>query len=288
MDYKNYHVPVLVSHLMANFQLVSDAVVVDGTMGFAGHASEILSQFPDIHYYGFDKDLAAINVAKQRVNEFENVQIIHSPFSTMFDVLNNNGIKPTHILLDLGVSSFQIDQSYRGFTFQKDEPLDMRMDLTTPVTAQQLLATYTEDQLSRLFEREGDIKHSSRLVEQIINRRNNNSLNSTFDLVDCVKYGFFVRSRKQFIAMCTKVFQAIRVEVNGELNELNHFFNGVLAQKGVIVAIITFQPNEDKAVKRFVKENNLNRITKKPLQSTYHEAKKNPRERTAKLRIFQV
>ena len=286
MDYKNYHVPVLVSHLMAIFNWFQMLLLLMAQWGFAGHASEILAEFSGIHYYGFDKDLAAIKVAKQRVDQFENVEIIHSPFSAMFDVLKTKNVKPTHILLDLGVSSFQIDQSYRGFTFQKDEPLDMRMDLTASLTAHHVLSTYTEDQLYAYLRR--DIKHSSRLVEQIINRRNNNALNSSFDLVDCVKYGFFVRSRKQFIAMCTKVFQAVRVEVNGELNELNHFLNGVLAHKGVIVAIITFQPNEDKAVKRFVKENHLERITKKPLQSTYQEAKKNPRERTAKLRIFQV
>ena len=116
-----------------------------------------------------------------------------------------------------------------------------------------------------------------RLVEQIINRRNNNLLNSTFDLVDCVKYGFFVRSRQQFIAMCTKVFQAIRVEVNGELNELHRFLSGVLNYKNMIIAIITFQPNEDKVVKRFIKENGLERITKNHCKRHIMKLKKSTR-----------
>ena len=139
MDYKNYHVPVLVSQLMTHFQLVADAIVVDGTMGFAGHASEILSQYPDIHYYGFDKDLEAIKVSKKRMKEFKHVKIVNSPFSSMFDHLGERNIIPTHILLDLGVSSFQIDQSLRGFTFQKDEPLDMRMDINSSTDSSQTL-----------------------------------------------------------------------------------------------------------------------------------------------------
>ena len=236
----------------------------------------------------FDKDLAAIELARKRCSSFSKVNIINAPFSNMFQHMDGNVGQPSHILLDLGVSSFQIDSSNRGFTFQNNEPLDMRMDINAPFTAHDLLYTYDRDALIQLFEIEGDIKNPQKLVDVIISKRNENNLNTTFDLVDCVKYGFFVKSRRQFIAMCTKVFQAIRVEVNGEMNELRGFLDQVLRLTNVTVAIITFQPNEDKAVKQFVKTHGLTRITKKPLQSSYQECKKNPRERTAKLRIFKT
>ena len=134
------------------------------------------------------------------MKEFKHVKIVNSPFSSMFDHLAERNIIPTHILLDLGVSSFKLINHY-VVTFQRDEPLDMRMDINSSTTAHKLLSSYTEEQLIYMFETEGDIRQPHRLVEQIINRRNNNLLNSTFDLVDCVKYGFFVRSRQQFIAM---------------------------------------------------------------------------------------
>jgi len=288
MDFKQYHQPVLVQPLLNHFNLANDSIVFDGTMGFAGHAEAILSEYPSIRYIGFDKDLAAISIAKQRCARFSNVQIINAPFSSMFQHVNNVSVLPTHILLDLGVSSFQIDQSNRGFTFQKNEPLDMRMDTNANLTANQVLHDYSHDALVELFETQGDIRGPQKLVEKIISNRQKNKLQTTFDLVDCVKYGFFVRSRRQFIAMCTKVFQAIRIEVNGEMNELKEFLDHMLKYSGVIVAIITFQPNEDKYLKAFIKDHGLIRITKKPLQSSYQECKKNPRERTAKLRIFQI
>ena len=288
MDYKDYHEPVLLNQLLVHFQLTDTAIVFDGTMGFAGHAEAMLQAFPNIQYIGFDKDIDAINIAKNRCVSFKDVAIVNAPFSSMFNYSKDEGVKPTHILLDLGVSSFQIDQSNRGFTFQKDEPLDMRMDHSSKTTAMHILNTYDKESLISLFEIEGDIKMPTRLVDMIIAKRQNASLNTTFDLVNCVKRGFFVNSRRQFIAMCTKVFQAIRIEVNGEMDELRQFLNHSLDIKDVVIAIITFQPNEDKLVKAFIKEHKLNRINKKPIQSSYHECKKNPRERTAKLRIFQV
>ena len=288
MDYKNYHEPVLLNQLMAHFQLRENAIVFDGTMGFAGHAEAILQSFPNTQYVGFDKDIDAIKIAKGRCASFKNVSIVNAPFSSMFNYMTRENVMPTHILLDLGVSSFQIDQSNRGFTFQKNEPLDMRMDHYSKVSAKEILDTYNEDDLIALFETEGDIKHPNKLVAEILSRRQHNELNTTFDLVECVKRGVFVNSRRQFIAMCTKVFQAIRIEVNGEMEELRQCLDRLLEMNDVVVAIITFQPNEDKLVKSFIKEHQLNRINKKPIQASYHECKKNPRERTAKLRIFQI
>ncbi len=288
MDYKTYHIPVLIHQLMDRFELSKDAIICDGTMGFAGHASEILNQYPNCHYYGFDKDIEAIEIARKRCADFPNVTIINQPFSTMVDFIENNHIQPTHLLLDLGVSSFQIDQSKRGFTFQKDEPLDMRMDMSASLTAKTVLSEYSKEALITIFQEEGDIKFPNQLVDEISKARVKSQLNTTFDLVECVKRGSFVKSRRQFISMCTKVFQAIRIEVNGEMEELRHALSKLLTLSNVMVAVITFQPNEDRLVKAFVKEHQLQRISKKPIQASYQEAKKNPREKSAKLRIFKV
>ncbi len=288
MDYKSYHIPVLLNQLINQFELSDSSIVIDGTLGFAGHAEAILDAHPDIHYIGFDKDVAAIKIASKRCQKFKNVEIINQPFSAMFDIMHQKNIRPTHILLDLGVSSYQIDQSLRGFTFQKDELLDMRMDASSSLTAQSILNNYAEEELIDIFKYQADINSPERLVSKIIQKRQKTPLKTTFDLVECVKNGCFVKSRPQFIAMCTKVFQAIRVEVNSEMVELTSFLNNVIHFPNTTIAIISFQPNEDKLVKAFVKEHQLERITKKPIQASYHEAKKNPREKSAKLRIFKV
>ena len=288
MNDKIYHIPVLLKHLVGSFQLKKDAVIIDGTLGFAGHASEILKNYPNIRYIGFDKDIEAIKISTHRMKLFPNTSIINAPFSSMFDVIKDKGIKPTHILLDLGVSSFQIDDSNRGFTFQKDEPLDMRMDVSNQHTAKDVLNEYSEDDLMMLFMNEADLKAPKTLVDEIIEYRNQRSFLTTFDLLSCIKRGVRTKSRRHYIAMATKIFQAIRIEVNNEMKELDQFLNGILDLNDVIIAIITFQPNEDKKVKQFIKENNLHRLTKKPIQSSYHECKKILEKKTAKLRIFKV
>ncbi|MEC8678410.1 MAG: 16S rRNA (cytosine(1402)-N(4))-methyltransferase, partial [Candidatus Margulisiibacteriota bacterium] len=174
------------------------------------------------------------------------------------------------------------------FSFQKDEPLDMRMDKSQDLTAEVIINQYSKDVLRLLLVEEGNVRQPDRLVENILKIRDNTPIKTTFQLIDIIKKSIFVRSRSQLIAELTKVFQAIRVAVNDEMGELNSFLENVLQLKGVVVAIITFQPNEDRKVKQFVKQHKLEAITKKPLQSTYHERKKNPREKTAKLRIFKV
>ena len=197
-------------------------------------------------------------------------------------------IMPTHILLDLGVSSFQLDKSNRGFTFQLDEPLDMRMNLTGTLTAKHVLNEYDQKSLIQLFSNNGDIHRPEKLVNNIINRRSTSPLLTTFDLKDCVKGAFRVNSRARFISMLTKVFQAVRVEVNKEMDDLDCFLKTLLNFKDITVAIITFQPNEDRRIKHFVKENGFQKVTKKPIQMSYHECKENPRSKTAKLRIFKI
>ena len=288
MDFKYYHQPVLVNYLMAHFNITKDSIIVDGTLGFAGHASHILQAYPKLPYIGFDKDPFALNKAKERLALYTNVQTVHAPFSTLFNWTNDHNIKPTHILLDLGVSSFQIDQSSRGFTFLKDEPLDMRMNPNVGKNAAYILNNYTALELENILTHKAGIKQPERLIDHIVATRKRTPYTHTFQLVDTIKGAIRVSSRARFISECTRIFQAIRVEVNQEMGEIDQFLQVLKEQTGICVGVITFQPNEDRKLKTFLKENQIKLVTKKPLAATYHECKKNPRERTAKLRIFNV
>lgn len=288
MIYKTYHTPVLLFPLLNHFGVDDQSIIFDGTLGFAGHAINILEQYPNSYYVGFDRDTFAIEEATKNCRKFPNFKAIKASYSSMLDYATTQNIKLTHILLDLGVSSYQIDQSNRGFTFQKDEPLDMRMDTSASLTAKEVLDSYTKDQLVELFMVEGDIRSPEKLVERIVEKRNKNQLNTSFEFLDCIKKSFFFKSRNQYIATATKLFQAIRVEVNNEMAELKKILADLLNQTNITVAIITFQPNEDRLVKAFIKENKLAVVQKKPFMASYNECKKNPREKSAKLRIFYI
>ena len=288
MNFKGYHTPVLTLPLLEHFAVDESSVVFDGTLGFGGHADMLLSHSPRATYIGFDRDSFALENASKRCEKYENFKSVHASFSSMIKYLQENNLKLTHVLLDLGVSSYQIDESNRGFTFQKDEQLDMRMDMDSNVTAKELLQNYSIDELASMFINEGDIRRPDKLVSNIIERRNNNTLNTSFDLLECIKKSFYFKSRSHYIATATKVFQAIRVELNDEMKELRSILNDLLTLKNITVAIITFQPNEDRLVKMFIKENQLKFVQKKPFMASYKECKKNPREKSAKLRIFYI
>ena len=287
MNYNTFHLPVFADLINLYFNLSKSSIVFDGTLGFGGHAESILNHYPELKYVGFDRDEYAIHITKDRCEEFSNFNVIKASFSSIVQYIKLNNCCPTHILLDLGISSFQIDQSNRGFSFQQDEPLDMRMDTEQALTAKVVLNTYSKDALMQLFIEEGDIRLPNRLVDVIIEQREKEPLETTEDLKACIKQSFKFSSRQRYISMMTRVFQAIRITVNNEMGELKSLLNGLLEFKGITVAIITFQPNEDRFVKQFVKEHKLERITKKPLQYSYKECKANPRAKSAKLRIFK-
>ena len=176
------------------------------------------------------------------------------------------------------MSSYQIDSSQRGFSFQKDEPLDMRMDKSQELTAEVVINQYSKDVLRLLLVEEGNVRQPDRLVENILKTRENTPIKTTFQLIEIIKKGIFVRSRSQLIAEVTKVFQAIRVAVNDEMGELNSFLENVLQLKGVIVAIITFQPNEDRKVKQFVKQHKLKQLQKNHYSRLIMSVKESQRE----------
>ena len=290
MTYDNsYHQPVLKTELMEHFCLTNNSFVIDGTVGFGGHANAILNDYPDIHYIGFDRDEAAVNYATKRCQSFQNFKIIQQPFSTMVDYINKHHLTPTHILLDLGVSSYQIDHSNRGFTFQKEEVLDMRMDQSTQLTAHHILNEYSKDTLATIFYTNSDVRNSHQIADSIVSARSLSSLTTTTDFANCIKKAGRYKSRSHYISVLTRCFQAIRVEVNQEMHELTTTLNQLLnCSMPLVLAIITFQPNEDRFVKSFIKQHNLSQASKKPFRLSYHQCKGNPRAKSALLRIIHL
>src|SRR5690554_2611038 len=285
----------------SNLNIKEDGIYVDATLGGGGHSYEILKKTPKGHLYAFDQDLYAIERASLKRKEFNNKTIIHSNFKNLKSELKKRGIdKIDGILLDLGMSSFQIDDESRGFTYLKDTKLDMRMAITKELTAETILNTYSKDELADIFYKYGDEENSYIIAHEVIKNR---PLKTTFDLVNiCDKVNFKRKGHSS-----KKVFQALRIAVNNELGVLEALLEDVISilnKKGRIV-IITFHSLEDRIVKHFFKEKATNKtpknmpilvdgleaelklITKKPILPTEEELKHNSRSRSAKLRVAE-
>lgn len=295
------HESVLLNESIENLNIKEDGIYVDATLGGGGHSYEILKKTPKGHLYAFDQDLYAIERANLKLKEFNNKTIIHSNFKNLKSELKKRGIdKIDGILLDLGMSSFQIDDESRGFTYLKDTKLDMRMDITKELTAETILNTYSKDELADIFYKYGDEENSYIIAHEVIKNR---PLKTTFDLVNiCDKVNFKRKGHSS-----KKVFQALRIAVNNELGVLEALLEDVISilnKKGRIV-IITFHSLEDRIVKHFFKEKATNKtpknmpilvdgleaelklITKKPILPTEEELKHNSRSRSAKLRVAE-
>lgn len=295
------HESVLLNESIENLNIKEDGIYVDATLGGGGHSYEILKKTPKGHLYAFDQDLYAIERASLKLEEFNNKTIIHSNFKNLKSELKKRGIdKIDGILLDLGMSSFQIDDESRGFTYLKDTKLDMRMDITKELTAETILNTYSKDELADIFYKYGDEENSYIIAHEVIKNR---PLKTTFDLVNiCDKVNFKRKGHSS-----KKVFQALRIAVNNELGVLEALLEDVISilnKKGRIV-IITFHSLEDRIVKHFFKEKATNKtpknmpilvdgleaelklITKKPILPTEEELKHNSRSRSAKLRVAE-
>lgn len=295
------HESVLLNESIENLNIKEDGIYVDATLGGGGHSYEILKKTPKGHLYAFDQDLYAIERASLKLKEFNNKTIIHSNFKNLKSELKKRGIdKIDGILLDLGMSSFQIDDESRGFTYLKDTKLDMRMDITKELTAETILNTYSKDELADIFYKYGDEENSYIIAHEVIKNR---PLKTTFDLVNiCDKVNFKRKGHSS-----KKVFQALRIAVNNELGVLEALLEDVISilnKKGRIV-IITFHSLEDRIVKHFFKDKATNKtpknmpilvdgleaelklITKKPILPTEEELKHNSRSRSAKLRVAE-
>ena len=303
------HKPVLLNEVLAGLEIKPGGVYVDCTIGGAGHSVEILKKLRNTGFlYGFDRDENAIIASTERLKDFKNFKIIKANFHDAKEKLLNEGVKQVDgILIDLGVSSHQIDEGERGFSFLHNGPLDMRMDTDQKLTAFDVVNTYPKEKLLKILYEYGEESNAKRIVENIILKRKQKPISTTFELRDIVESSFPKKVIFGKGGVCKKTFQAIRIEVNQELSGLYETIlnlASMLKENGHF-AIISFHSLEDRIVKNAFKELATGCIcppktpvcicghkaqgilmNKKPITATNEELQSNSRSSSAKLRVF--
>jgi 16S rRNA (cytosine1402-N4)-methyltransferase len=284
------HDPVMVKEVLALLHTGKNKTFVDGTVGLGGHAEAILKETrPHGKLLGVDRDQEALRIAEERLPPDRTV-LKHGTFDQVPQMLQELGWPEIDgMLLDLGVSSLQFEKGERGFSFKKSSALDMRMDLEEEVTARELLDDLPEKDLEAIFREFGEEKFSKRIARQIVRKRQREKIETTDDLRNLVSRAVpFSKNRK--IHPATRVFQALRIAVNRELDILEKFLKeppNFIRVDGVL-AVLTYHSLEDRIVKwAFRSYDNFKVLTKKPLQPNKLELQRNPRSRSAKLRAVQ-
>lgn len=284
------HVPVMLKEVIEALKVREEGVYVDATIGTGGHAEGILKSVGECVVIGIDRDNRAIETAKERLSGY-NVHLIRDRFSNMIAIVNALGYEMVDgILLDLGVSTLQLKEEGRGFSFLKDDPLDMRMDRRQRLTARDIVNNYSEKALTSLIYQYGEEKFSRRIARAIIKARQKGSIDSCKELAGIIEKAV---GRRGKIHPATRTFQALRIEVNKELDELSMVIDAAagLLKKGGRFCVLSYHSLEDRIVKnafkRLVKEGMFNIITKKPLQPSIKERVLNPSSRSARLRVAE-
>ena len=301
------HKSVLLEECIENLNLKDSSIIVDCTLGYAGHSSEILKRIPNGFLYAFDQDEDAIKSSRNRLNEINsNYEIIKSNFVNLKEELNNRNItKVDGILFDLGVSSPQLDEAERGFSFHQDAILDMRMDKSNPISAKEIVNEYDFNNLTRIFREYGEEKYASSIAKGIINARSEKQIETTLELVEIIKNSVPIKYRRDHHP-ARKVFQAIRIEVNDELNVFTKAIRQALdlIDVGGRVCVITFHSLEDKICKNVFNEvskvdKSLSKLPIIPLEyqpkykiinnisPSKKELEDNNRSRSARLRVIE-
>ncbi len=282
------HTPVMLEEVLALLQVKPNRDYVDGTLGLGGHSEAILNaSAPTGRLVGIDRDQMALKLASERLQTFGTRAILkHGLYTEVAKLFTEAGIDQVDgMLLDLGVSSLQLDDAQRGFSFLKDSALDMRMDLEERMTARDILEESSEEELEEIFRSYGEERFSKRIARAIVQTRQSNPITDSSELRKLVSRA--VPFSKGRIHPATRVFQALRIAVNRELELLQNFIQGPFdfLKVGGILAIITFHSLEDRIVKHgFRSLKNFKVLTKKPLIPKREEILKNPRSRSAKLR----
>lgn len=281
------------SEVISNLVHNPQGIYLDATFGEGGHSLQILSNFPEARVIGIDKDLQILKWGEERLKAFSNrLTLFRANYTDMDIVLKGIGIqKVDGILFDLGVSSYQLDYEERGFSFQSDGPLDMRMDVDGGKNARDILNKLDEKKLEEIIRTFGEEKFARSIARRICANR---PLETTLDLVQCVKEGIPVKVRSKMRKnFATKTFQAIRIFVNRELDELEDGLKkslNILNHNGRII-VLSFHSLEDRIVKLFFREKDkegvLRIITKKPLIPSDEEVKFNRRSRSTKMRVVE-
>lgn len=305
------HVSVLLNETVDNLNIKPDGIYVDGTLGGGGHSSLIASRLGDKgRLIGIDQDSAAIEAASKRLEPFgSKVTIVRNNYCNIAQVLDELGIdKVDGIMLDLGVSSYQLDTVERGFTYNYDTALDMRMDQRNAVTAKDIVNGYSEMELFRIIRDYGEDKFAKNIAKHICMARQNKTIETTFELVDIIKAAIPAKVRATGGHPAKRTFQAIRIELNKELEVLENSIDTMIERlnDGGRLCIITFHSLEDRIVKTMFK-NSENPcicppefpvcvcgrkskgkvVTRKPVLPSEEELEVNSRSKSAKLRVFE-
>jgi 16S rRNA (cytosine1402-N4)-methyltransferase len=291
------HIPVLLNEILSHLRLTDGDVYIDGTLGAGGHASAICKKFPGISIVGFDADFAATERAKDAITFAGCVpEIVHSNFRHMDTEYVKLGLlAPRAILLDLGVSSFQLDDDRRGFSFKNDDPLVMTLkDSPGPddTTARDIVNSWEEENISAILFGFGEERYSKRIARRIVEARAVTPIETTGQLVEIIKSAVPAPYRHGRLHPATRTFQALRIAVNDELGALTDGIEKafVLLKPEGQLLVISFHSLEDRIVKHFFKKQvelgNGELITKKPIIPREEEIQNNPRARSAKLRII--
>lgn len=309
MEFK--HVSVLLDECIDNLNINPDGTYVDCTMGGAGHSKEIAKRLGENgRLICFDQDINAINVAKERLAEFKDrVILVHSNFENIKEELLERNIDSIDgVLADLGVSSHQLDEAFRGFSYMNDASLDMRMDDRNSMSAWDVVNTYSQEDLHRIIKDYGEENWASRIAQFIVEERKEKDINTTFELVDIIKKAIPKKARIDGPHPAKRTFQAIRIEVNNELGVIKKMIDDSVSMMnpGGRICIITFHSLEDRIVKNEYKYLSLDCIcppelpfcscdkvskvkiiTRKPILPSKQEIEVNPRSRSAKLRVAE-
>ena len=307
MEFK--HIPVLLNECIEGLNINPDGIYVDGTLGGAGHSSQIIKKLSSKGILiGIDRDEEALKAAKEKLKDYNNVKYVHGNHDDIKQILSEMNIdKVDGILLDLGVSSYQLDERNRGFSYMADAQLDMRMDKTSNLTAKELVNNYSESELARIISEYGEEKFAKKIANNICKLRKEKEIETTKELSDIIEKTIPKALQKDGHP-AKRTFQAIRIEVNNEIEPLYRTILDcidVLKPKGRLCTI-TFHSLEDRAVKNAYADAKGkctcppdlpycvcgyktlgNIINKKPIVANEEETKENSRSKSAKLRIFE-
>ncbi|MBS7527532.1 16S rRNA (cytosine(1402)-N(4))-methyltransferase RsmH [Fusibacter paucivorans] len=306
-----HHVTVLLKETIEGLNIKPNGIYVDGTLGGGGHSFQVLQRLTDDGLLiGIDQDQDALNAAGKRLGIFENrFKPVHANFSEITSVLKTLGIeKIDGMMMDLGVSSYQLDEAERGFSYMNDGKLDMRMNRNDTLSAHDVVNDYEERELFRIIKEYGEEKWASRIAKFIVEARSSNPIETTFELVDIIKAAIPAKARAEGPHPAKRTFQAIRIEVNDELKIIENTVNDAVEalNPGGRLCMITFHSLEDRIVKNAYRqlaqgctcppelpvcvcggEPKVKLITRKPIAPSEEETEKNPRARSAKLRICE-
>ncbi len=305
-----HHISVLLQECLDGLAIKPDGIYIDGTLGGAGHSSQIAKRLTTGLLIGIDRDTAALQAAGERLKPYEkNVKLVHSNFCEMAQAVKELGLPGADgILLDLGVSSPQLDEAERGFSYMMDAPLDMRMDRQDTVTAYTVVNTWPQEELKRILFDYGEERYAPRIAGAICRRREEKPIETTLELVDVIRSAMPAQALREKQHPAKRSFQAIRIAVNDELGSVEKAMREAipLLNPGGRLAVITFHSLEDRIVKNAMaeaakgctcppsfpvcvcgKKPQVKLISRKPIVASNEELEANPRSRSAKLRVCE-